>query len=330
MDAVVHAEVFDALTEALAEPPAWLAGAGYDWPLFQAVVDAAQSVGSEAARRVLPALAAIPPEPPEARDRRYRQLFTGPGRPRLWLYESMHVDGRLLGPACSTLQQIYRAAGLEVEGAELPDHASLELAFLGWLARQEAIHSTEAEGWRQLAREFIRQHAGRWLPDVGQALAATGDLVYAPIGQLLAGWLTEVDMVWKPRRWATTTSYLPAIRRTEACTLCGFCAQVCPTQALVIRETAGETGLVLFPAACVGCGRCERVCDFDALRLEKHGVTNAEPLILRTSPRAICPACGQPTVSRAELEAIAAGIGEWPHWLDYCFTCRPLLMERAQ
>ncbi|MBS1252499.1 MAG: Selenate reductase assembly chaperone protein [Anaerolineales bacterium] len=325
-DAVAGAELYAALAEALGQPPPWLAEAGRNWPLFEAAVGAAQHLGSETARRGAEALAAIPPEPLKTRRRRYRQLFAGPGRPRLWLYESMYVDGRLLGPVAFAVQRIYEAAGLEVEGAELPDHASLELAFLGWLAEQEAAHPTQAGDWQQLARRFMQRHAGRWLPDLGRALAASGDSVYAPIGQLLADWLTEAE---RPRQRGKMPSCptLPAIPQTEVCALCGFCAQVCPTQALIVRETDAETGLVLIPSACVGCGKCERVCDFSALRLEEPSSDAAGPVALRVSHRAMCAGCGQPTVSRAELKAIAASIGEWPRWLDYCLECRPILME---
>jgi hypothetical protein len=48
----------------------------------------------------------------------------------------------------------------------------------------------------------------------------------------------------------------------------------------------------------------------------------AEPLVLRVSERAHCPLCGDPTVSKAELEAVAARLGEHPVWLDACLVCR--------
>jgi len=316
--------MYAALAEALAEPPTWLAGAGRDWPLFEVVVRAART-GSAAARRAVERLVAVQPESLQARRRRYRRLFAGPGRPALWLYESLQVEGRLLGPTTLAVQQIYRAAGLEVEGAELPDHASVELAFLAWLAEQEAANPTQADEWRRLARRFIERHAGRWLPDLGRALVATEDPVYAPIGQLLTDWLSE-EQATSPRRQTGAVARLPAVR-AEACTLCGFCAQVCPTRALVVRETTTETGLLLTPNACVGCGKCKRVCDFGALRLEANPSDSTAPILLRTAPRAVCPGCGQPTISRAELEAVAARLGQWPRWLDYCLECRPLLME---
>ncbi|MFQ5613407.1 MAG: molecular chaperone TorD family protein [Anaerolineae bacterium] len=322
--APVRAELYASLAEALAEPPAWLAGAGRDWPLFEAAVRAARD-GSQAARRAVEALAAIRPESLSVRRRRYQALFAGAGRPRLWLHESLHMEGRLLGAATLAVERVYRVAGLAVEGAELPDHASVELAFLGWLAAQEAAHRAQSRAWRRLARRFIRRHAGRWLPELGRALAASGDPVYAPLGRLLAGWLAEA--VRPPRRLTLAGTRLPVISQNETCTLCGFCAQVCPSRALFIRETGAETGLILLPSACTGCGRCEQVCEFGALQLAAPGSDRPGPLVLRRSPRAVCPGCGQPTVSQAEIEAIAAGLGERPAWLDYCLDCRPRLSE---
>ena len=159
---------------------------------------------------------------------------------------------------------------------------------------------------------------------------------------------------------------LPVVARAEACTLCSFCVQVCPTRALRVDEDARETRLVLDPAACTGCGKCVRTCDSRALRMSPPGppilgggdgetagspqswgdrgaILSGSPIlgggdsetagspqsvedrgaVLRRSPRASCPACGAPTVSRAELAFVAARLGAHPAWLDYCPACRP-------
>ncbi|MFQ5577654.1 MAG: 4Fe-4S dicluster domain-containing protein [Anaerolineae bacterium] len=229
----------------------------------------------------------------------------------------------MFGPTALDVERVYRAAGVEPEGAERPDHASVELAFVGWLFEQAA--ADPAAGWQKLARRFIEVHAGRWLPQVGQSLAATGDPVYASIGQLLSGWLAEAAAAPRPKRKAGAS--LPAVPRPQACTLCGFCVRVCPTGALLIRETERETGLILNPAACIACGKCERVCEFDALRMTSPKTPAQEAVALRVSPRPPCPHCGAPTVSAAELDAVAAYLGRRPAWLDYCLNCRPQFMK---
>ena len=320
----IYAGVYYALAETLTEPPLWMASAGREWPLFGAVIRAARETDSEAARQAVEALSAIPREGLTARRQRYRRIFEGAGRPGLWLYESAHVDGRVFGPTALAVERVYRAAGLQPEGAERPDHASVELAFLGWLMEQGAENGALAGAWQGLASRFIEVHAGRWLPQVGRALADSGDLVYAPIGRLLADWLTEALRPPRPRRRKHAS--LPAVSPAENCTLCGFCVQVCPTQALRIRETDRETGLVLNPEACIACGKCERICQFNALRMALPQTVPAGPVALRTSPRGRCPHCGAPTVSAAELDAIAARLGHRPAWLDYCLDCRPLWM----
>lgn len=328
---MLRADLYQVLAESLAEPPAWLALPGREWPLFEIVARLAPE--SEAARRAVEPLAEIPTEPSAARRARYHALFVGPGRPRLWLYESAHRSGRVLGPETFAVERFYRAGGLEVASAELPDHASVELAFLAYLAERGADQSE---------REFIEKHAGRWLPELSRALADSGDEVYAPIGQLLADWLEEraggpvTGIVGRAtRRSSLVTRHsslatrLPVVLETEACTLCGFCVQVCPTRALAIRETTSETRLVLNVAACVGCGKCERVCEAHALSLAPSVDGQPPPadrITLRRSPRPVCRGCGTPMVSRAELDFVAAQIGH-PAWLDYCAECRPLLME---
>ncbi len=331
-----RADLYRALAEALAEPPDWLALPGCEWPLFECAVRLAPV--SEAARRGAEAMAEVRAASLAARRERYAALFVGSGRPRFWLYESAFLTGRLLGPATFAVEKLYRAAGLDPVGAELPDHASLELSFLAHLAEQPAdgAESTGPNASTKSERDFIEQHAGRWLPDLGRALARSGDEIYAPIGQLLAEWLEERargrvagDKAHVILHHTSRFTRLPFIPQHESCSLCGFCVQVCPVHALAISETASDTALVLNAAACVGCGKCERVCTSGALTLAPSGdeqPPSAAWLSLRSSPRVICKGCGEPMTSCAELDFVAAQIGK-PAWLAYCMECRPAILE---
>jgi ferredoxin len=59
------------------------------------------------------------------------------------------------------------------------------------------------------------------------------------------------------------------------CTVCGACALLCPTDALVIDRSKGfghET-ITLHPSKCVDCQLCEEVCYFEQIALQK--VTNS-------------------------------------------------------
>lgn len=324
-----QAELYYLLAEALIEPPEWLADAGSEWPLFEAVSQLAQLTESRAARRAVEAIQAIPAEDISLRQRRYRLVATGAGGAPLSLYESMHREGKLWGPSTLAVAQIYRIAGLEPDGAELPDHASVELSFLGWLADKATASPEDAEDWQKLARKFVEMHAAEWLPTVGQTLAFSNDAVYAPIGYLLMDWIKEAARPPRSKRAKKQGCdlRLPVLPDAEACTLCGFCVQVCPTQALIIRETGTETGLILKPLECISCGKCERVCEYDALIMQKTGESvHTEPYALYVSDRVACAHCGTPMVSAAELDAIAVMLGERPNWLNYCMECRPLFM----
>jgi ferredoxin len=225
----------------------------------------------------------------------------------LWLYESLHRHGTMLSPETMDLEHIYRAAGLERVGAELPDHASIELTFLAYSAERQMVDRERASDWRLVERRFIQKHAGRWLPELGRSLAETGDLVYGPVGMLLWRWISEASRP-AARNKSTTLRQkpLPHLKLRDACTLCGFCVQVCPVRALAIHETDGETRLLLNPAACLGCRKCVPICESGALSIIERPSAGRESArgwtLLRASSRAQCPACRRPTVSRAEYE----------------------------
>jgi NAD-dependent dihydropyrimidine dehydrogenase PreA subunit len=332
----LRADLYQGLAEALAEPPEWLALAGCDWPLTAV---ARRLPGCSAAMGdAVAGLSEVPAESLPARRRRYAALGGGP---ELWFYESGHREGRLLGEASLAVARLYQAAGLEPGGAELPDHASMELAFLAYLARRQAVEPEHRPAWRTLERRFIKEHGGRWLPALGRALVSSGDAVYGPIGRLLAHCLEESAPSARRKADQARPGHLPLVARPDDCTLCGFCIGVCPTRALSIYESSDETMLLLLDDRCTGCGKCVAVCQTAVLKLEIRSqadpvdpapaLNGAGPATsrwrpLRRSPRAVCPACGEATVSCAELDFIAGQIGR-PQWLAYCPACRPYLME---
>lgn len=318
------ASIYHALSELLAGSPPWAVDSARAWSLYTDAERAAHD--SPAARRAILSLSDIPAESAEQRRARYDTLFLNP--PRRWLYESVAKTGRILGEETFAVAKIYRAAGLVASlGAEPPDHASLELAFLAHLAENAETHPEHADEWRALERQFIKEH-GDWMIQLGRDLAKSGDMVYAPVGQFLADWLAEASHVADRASHASHASNLdlkPVIPTPADCTLCGFCVQVCPVHALAIRETESETALLLNVPLCVGCRKCEKICDTKAIAFQLPISNDQSPVAtLRLSPRAICPSCHQPTVSRAELEYIGAQIGH-PAWLDYCLDCRPKL-----
>lgn len=283
-----------------------------------------------AAKQAAESMARIPAESLAERRRRYMRILDHHGTKQLYLYESGARHGRLLGEETFSVERWYRAAGLSVLGAELPDHASVELSFLGYLAEMDGAE------FRRIEREFIHQHASHWLPRLGHRLATSGDSVYGPIGRLLYGWLTEV-MHPIPKTRSTSgvgthpsrlILFMPAIERPEDCILCGFCVQVCPTNALAIFENKTMTRLALDTRACTGCRKCERICETGAIAMKKaEDITNPLDgwITLRQSERVECAGCGTPMVSQAEMDYLAARL-ENPFWLNYCADCRQAIL----
>lgn len=320
-----RAEIYHSLAEAIFEPPDWIALPGNEWPLFESLK--LISDYSEAARFAVSAISEIPSDSLANRRTQYRELFDKSGRPQFWLYESLHVNGKLAGPVTFEIQHLYKTMGLEIPGAELPDHASLELAFLAYLATQQDAEPEKAGLWRLLERRFIKKHAGLWLPEVGRRLAYTQDPVYGPIGELLASWLLEAVIPRKVNR--PQPAVLPTMSKPENCTLCGFCVQVCPSQVLVIQETQFETRLHFSSSGCIKCAKCVRICGPGAL--EMHPSLNAVSSgvgweLLLSSPRATCTLCNAPTISQAEMAYVGAQLGN-PVWLAYCQKCRSRYVE---
>ncbi len=321
MSALV-ADLYQLLAEALAEPPEWLSLPGDQMPLYKAASALAKS--SPAARKNLDALASIPAESLVAYQMRYAALFNP--KNGIWLYESAALYGRIIGEETFTLSRLYRAAGLETIGAELPDHISVELAFLAFLLGSEESAQQE--------KQFLQNHAGRWMPELGHSLANSCDPVYAPIGSLLVDWISERALKYQPASIGQGKSLpgpsLPAILQADDCTLCGFCSQVCPTRVLTIREDQAETALVLrYDLTCTSCNKCAEVCDTKAIEIVPSEEARTENKILRRAERPLCKECDAPLISAAELEYIARQLGN-PEWLAYCLDCRPLLMERQR
>ena len=312
--AKLFAELAQALTPHGYNLPEWMALPGQEWPLFDVAVKVAAKQPTAQWARAIEALTRVEAASLETRGSEYNALFLGNGHPAIWLYESNHLNGHVPGPATFSVKSIYERAGLEVEGAELPDHAAMELSFLAFLCQQEA-QSSDSE-WRAVRRLFIKKHAGKWLPEVGRALIRNEYPTWQTVGHLLIAVFTPISL----RIPDSLNLLLPELSDSTTCNLCGFCVQICPTKALQMYEDEHQTELRLLSNRCVSCHKCERTCTPGALTLVGAAVTGLQ--VLRRSARACCPHCGTPTVSQAELESIAAKLGDHPTWIDACLGCR--------
>ncbi len=310
-----RADLYHFLAEALSDPPDWLALPGSQWPLTAAAENLA-SAAPLARKGLDPGLAlvkTIQAAALETRRQQYTACFNTTAGRSVWLNEAGAINGRMLGDETWQVARWYQAAGLEIPGAELPDHASIELEFLAFLAASELAES------RQLEQAFLQQHAGRWLPQLGRILEQSGDLVYGPIGQLLQACLALAGgkSAAPPQ---VSAQHIPLV--SQGCTFCMACLAACPREALRVQETQQVTRLVLSPEDCNGCGQCAGVCAPGALQIRaREGQLEAGWQVLFESRREVCPQCGAPFASQAELNYVAEILGH-PAWLAFCPDCR--------
>ena len=273
--------------------------------------------------------------PPDAVAAAYRRVTYGTGGRPLALYESLHREGRLAGDAAFEVAAVYGTFGITPAAGDLPDHASIELAFLGELTTVEATALAEGDlglvaRVRTAQRSFLRSHATTWLPAVGDQLSITGAPLYAPTGALLRDYLTEE--VAPHRSHVRAVAMKPAMLDPEACTLCGLCTGVCPPGALWIAEDDHATRLTLDPSRCTGCGRCLQTCPEQVLSKAQNAALDGASRVtmsrvLAASNRVVCPQCGQPTVSEAELQAVFRRLQPDPTLMrqfSLCVECKSM------
>ncbi|MEE8356065.1 MAG: molecular chaperone TorD family protein [Anaerolineales bacterium] len=318
----LYAEIYYSLAELYSQfpdpaIPDWISLPGKDWPLLSTVLDLTEQQSTPKLEAAIEAINRVKEGSIQERQREYQALFIGKGNPLIWLYESYYVDGRVPGPITFTIKNLYSDTELEVAGAELPDHASVQLAFLAHLAEKETQNQEHAGVWRSARRLFLKNHFMRWFPEVIKGLTRSGYPSWVAIGYVSEAVLNlNQDIVIGPAHQREN----PIITNVDKCTLCGFCVQECPTRALSIQEDNHSTSIWLSMGACTGCNKCALVCPESVLILSGKSIAS-EKIMLRKSPRSICPGCGMPTVSEAELAHVGARLGN-PDWLVYCLNCR--------
>ena len=130
----------------------------------------------------------------------YTRLFLGPGK-HISPHESVQLkrgSGILWGPETSAVRQAYRAAGYDMGEAEtdIPDHLSVELDFLGLLAKEEAqawegqAHD-RTEKFLQLQHSFISDHLGKWAARFCAKVKEEAEFSFYPaFADLLRGYLS--------------------------------------------------------------------------------------------------------------------------------------------
>jgi ferredoxin len=118
----------------------------------------------------------------------------------------------------------------------------------------------------------------------------------------------------------------------EACTLCGTCAQTCPTGALALRERANRATVSFDHGQCTACGLCvDRCPEVERGAISMSRRTNLhmlqDPRATLAEDRIItCESCGSSITTAKVMRRLDQLIGDHPGVLDhasrYCIECR--------
>ena len=231
----------------------------------------------------------------------HTRLFTGPGQPLAPAYESVYLEGRLMGEAAVRVAEFYAEASLQVSTGlgELPDHISIELAFMAYLIDREEGEDANKEIWKALRHRFMDRHLARWLPQFCERVqASAAHPFYSEAARELRD-LFEADQAPPviPKRF-------PDIRlRTDRskCSLCMLCVDYCRLGGLQADCTHLAISLTFDPANCNGCRACLRACPESAIRIELGAPlqTPRSPArrVVAKANRVICPGCSQPHIA---------------------------------
>ena len=300
------------------------------------------------------ALAFRPPEAEAPRDvlLAYTRLFLGPGRPVAHPYESVHVEGHLLGEAAAQVVRCYAEAGLEVSAAdrELPDHVSLELAFMAHLAAQEKADPDQETVWRDRQRRFLHEHLVRWLPQFCEKIECSEAHPYYSEAAQAAKELVEEDMArlksplpdaeTRPLADSPEHKLVPRKRSVQhpdmrlavdlsLCTLCTLCTDNCRPGALTVVCTLTTLSLAFDRTSCNGCRACLRQCPEDAITIDR-GPALLVPLsmdksLVISASRVVCPQCHRPHIAEPWLDRLAERLGGGEcarRSLSLCLRCK--------
>jgi len=135
----------------------------------------------------------------------FTALFLGPGG-HISPHESVQVEehGGYWGDATTAVRRFITETGIEYDAGYngIPDHISVELEFLGELARREGLawgrgDTAAAGNCLAYQRDFLDEHLGRWVEEFCTRVVETAELsLYRDVAQVTAEFVrSEISAV---------------------------------------------------------------------------------------------------------------------------------------
>ena len=150
----------------------------------------------------------------------YTALFLGPGG-HISPHESVQIEenGGYWGDATTAVRRFITETGIEYDSEYngIPDHISVELEFLGELARREGLAweggDTAAAGNRlAYQRDFLDEHLGQWVEKFCTQVVETGELsFYRDVAQVTAEFVRSEISAVQDRLEGVSTSADPSV-----------------------------------------------------------------------------------------------------------------------
>lgn len=127
----------------------------------------------------------------------YTRLFRGPVKAEVYPYESMYIEGEVMGNSTLDVVRRYGEAGVAVANdfKDLPDHISAELEFMHYLCGREldALQrgaNDEAMRFRHMGQAFLRDHLNKWVSLMCKRIRESDNTCfYSGLAGLTEDWL---------------------------------------------------------------------------------------------------------------------------------------------
>lgn len=247
-----------------------------------------------------------------------------------------------MGNPAIHVRRLMTAEGMAPAGHILPDHVSIELAFMAYLASCEASFWELADGERAsryLHRQesFLQEHLMQWLPQFcNRILTGRPHARYSALARqahsFVAADLVQVQ-AWSGR--SSDEGHIEVDSRDwwrvwvgPDCTLCDICVQVCRPGALRLGLQEQETVLSYEAALCDGCAACQRWCPEETIHVERVEECPAESELVRSAQLA-CPGCGRLHAPASMVDKVRGRLGEVSESMLQCLIMCPDCKAKA-